>query len=50
MSDDQLARRALLANMRHELQTPVTAISDYIEMLYQDTADSGANEVLLSYS
>ena len=32
--------------MRHELQTPVTAISDYIEMLYEDAAESGANEVL----
>jgi len=39
------ARRALLANLRHELRTPLNAVIGYSEMLLEDVADAGPEEL-----
>jgi len=39
---DALARRAFLANLRHELRTPINAIIGYSEMMIEDTAAEAA--------
>src|SRR5512135_1241752 len=36
---DDLTQRAFLANLRHELRTPINAIIGYSEMLMEDAAD-----------
>jgi signal transduction histidine kinase len=38
---DQRAKTALVAHMRHELRTPVNAILGYSEMLLEDAMDTG---------
>ncbi|MBI4786821.1 MAG: response regulator [Chloroflexi bacterium] len=38
---DSLTERAWLANLRHELRTPINAIIGYSEMLLEDAADRG---------
>ena len=40
MSAD-LSERAWLANLRHELRTPINAIIGYSEMLLEDAANQG---------
>ncbi len=40
-SDENRARTALLAHMRHELRTPINAIIGYSEMLLEDAEDEG---------
>ena len=39
-------RRAFLANLRHELRTPLNAVVGYSEMLLEDVADGGPEELL----
>lgn len=38
-------RRAFLANLRHELRTPLNAVIGYSEMLLEDIADEGPEEL-----
>ncbi|HEY9419900.1 MAG TPA: histidine kinase dimerization/phospho-acceptor domain-containing protein [Thermoanaerobaculia bacterium] len=38
-------RRAFVANLRHELRTPLNAIIGYSEMLLEDVADEGPEEL-----
>ena len=44
MSDDR-TRRVLLANVRHELRTPLNAVIGYSEMLLEDVADQGSENL-----
>jgi CheY-like chemotaxis protein len=39
---DDLSQRAYLANLRHELRTPINAIIGYAEMLLEDSGAPGA--------
>ena len=42
----QRARRARLANLRQELLAPVGAILGYGEMLHEDAASNGPEEIV----
>ncbi len=43
MESTSLVQRAFLANLRHELRTPINAIIGYSEMMIEDTTDADAN-------
>jgi CheY-like chemotaxis protein len=43
MIPSSLTRRAFLANLRHELRTPINAIIGYSEMMIEDTTDENAD-------
>src|SRR3954449_10106765 len=45
LSDADRSRRAFLANLRHELRTPLNAVIGYSEMLLEDLADEGLEEL-----
>jgi CheY-like chemotaxis protein len=42
---DDRTHRAFLANLRHELRTPLNAVIGYSEMLLEDVADGGPEEL-----
>ncbi|CAN5209573.1 hypothetical protein BH18ACT10_BH18ACT10_03580 [soil metagenome] len=42
---DDRTHRAFLANLRHELRTPLNAIIGYSEMLLEDVAEAGPEEL-----
>jgi CheY-like chemotaxis protein len=44
-SEADRTRRALLANLRHELRTPLNAVIGYSEMLLEDVADQGSENL-----
>jgi CheY-like chemotaxis protein len=44
-SEADRTRRALLASLRHELRTPLNAVIGYSEMLLEDVADQGSENV-----
>jgi DNA-binding response OmpR family regulator len=44
--DAQRAHRAFLANLRHELRTPINAILGYSEMLEEDARDRGQANII----
>src|SRR4028119_1899297 len=46
MPTDSRAQRALLANLRHELRTPINAIIGYSEMLLEELEDAGEQACL----
>jgi CheY-like chemotaxis protein len=45
MSGADRIRRALLANVRHELRTPLNAVIGYSEMLLEDVAEQGSENL-----
>lgn len=44
--DHELNRRALFANLRHELRTPLSAMLGYVEMLLEDVEDLGLADIV----
>jgi signal transduction histidine kinase len=44
-SEADRTRRALLASLRHELRTPLNAVIGYSEMLLEDVADQGSENL-----
>jgi class 3 adenylate cyclase len=46
VAETQRARRARLANLRQELQAPVSAILGFAELLHQDAARNGPQETV----
>jgi adenylate cyclase len=44
-SEAHRTQRALLANLRHELRTPLNAVIGYSEMLLEDVADQGSENL-----
>jgi len=44
--EGDLSQRALLANLRHELRTPINAIIGYSEMLIEDADEKGYEEFI----
>lgn len=45
MNEADRTRRAFLANLRHELRTPLNAVIGYSEMLLEDVAEEGPEEL-----
>lgn len=48
ISVDRRAQRALLANLRHELRTPINAIIGYSEMLMEELEEEGGDGDLVA--
>lgn len=45
MNEADRTRKAFLANLRHELRTPLNAVIGYSEMLLEDVAEEGPEEL-----
>ena len=44
--DHELNTRAVFANLRHELRTPLSAMLGYAEMLLEDAEDQGLADII----